>query len=68
MRDYSTIHVDRVIRENDHGNSLLCLVDDRTRNVWLPRDQMAKPEDVSIGAENIDIEITTWLAKKENLI
>lgn len=57
------ISVEEIIRETD-STFLFQIGDDQ---VWIPRSQVANPDDYEEGDKDLTVSITEWIAKQNGL-
>jgi len=61
--NYVHIHVDEIAKETNAA--FLCVIDGE--ETWLPKSQVADPEDYSEGDCDLTLSITAWLAAEKGL-
>lgn len=59
------IHLDDVFVIKVTDSAFLIEVDDEQH--WIPRSQVADPDDYKQGDQNASMSITEWIAKQKNL-
>ena len=62
--NYVHLDVDEVIKETDKA-FLVALKDGE--ELWLPKSQLADPDDYAVGDTDCTISVTQWLAKEKDL-
>ena len=60
---YAHIEVDEIKRETD--GAFLFVIDGEEK--WVPKSQVADPDDYERGDENCSVSITEWFANKEGI-
>lgn len=53
-----------------HKSDKALLIDDGAIKAWIPFSQLVQPsqDDLEIGQQGVEIEITEWIAKTKGLI
>ncbi len=60
---YVHVGVEEILRETDAA--FLCRIEGE--DVWLPRSQIADPDDYEVGDSDLTMSITEWLAREKGL-
>lgn len=66
MSQSGYVHLEDVdiIKETD--SAFLLVIEDGER-VWLPKSQVANPDDYSEGDEGVSISVTEWIADQKGI-
>ncbi len=63
MSRYVHLDVEKILRETD--KAFLLLVDGE--EIWIPKGQIANPDDYSEGDINCTVSITEWIANQKGI-
>jgi hypothetical protein len=61
---YVHVEVEEIIKETD--KAFLVRIDGE--DAWLPHSQIADWADYEVGAQNVTMSVTRWLAEQEGLL
>ena len=64
MSNYVHLEVEKIVKETDSA-FLLRLEDGE--ELWIPKSQIADPDDYTEGDEDATISITEWIARERGL-
>lgn len=61
--NYVHVQVDKILRESE--KAFLVRIGDEEH--WLPKSQLADPDDYEVGDTDLSIAVTGWLANEKGL-
>jgi hypothetical protein len=64
--NYVDLDVDEILRETDAA--FLLRLADSHEELWLPKSQVADPDDYAVGDEGLTISITEFIAREKGLL
>jgi hypothetical protein len=60
------LRVEEVVGETP--KAFLLQLESKLEAIWMPKSQMAHPEDCEVGDYDVDIAVTEWIAMEKGLI
>ena len=62
------VHLDVLLVKKATPEAFLLTIDGIDEDHWIPKSQMADPDNYEEGDENVTVSVTEWIAQQKGLV